>query len=93
MPAALFVLHACDAYNACMQTEWTPVPAPRDQRLAQWTPVRIRLGARGTDIREGVVLVDSGETLIVEYRTGLSGAERGCDYRSKSVKRDRVEVL
>jgi hypothetical protein len=54
--------------------------------------VRITLsGTHGTRI--GTVLVDKGATVLVEYRTGGVHHERGLDYVTKTVMRDRVEVL
>jgi hypothetical protein len=55
--------------------------------------VRVFLGRGGTIVRQGTVLVDRGATLIVEYRTGGVGHERGLDHTTKIVKRDRVEAL
>jgi hypothetical protein len=55
--------------------------------------VRIFLGKAGQQVREGTVLVDYGAKLLVEYRTGGVHHERGLDYVTKTVMRDRVEVL
>jgi len=55
--------------------------------------VRIFLGAKGTQVREGVVLVDSGATVTVEYRTGGVHAARGLDHVCKRIARARVEVI
>ena len=61
-----------------------------NERLPRLSECFVALGRGGHDVRHATVLVDRGDTVIIEYRTGGAGHERGLDHVCKIVKRSQV---